>query len=602
MTTARIAKGRIKTLETEGFAAAAAPTGRPPGAGTVVCLADCTITTAAGTVAVKSGTVQISSGHSVRDLSAGAAVSLPVSSAVWGIEATATYIRWCDGVSLYHIPVTVTSVAAKQMWVAAKVVPYGCLLSPGYFLWWKLWARSVTPDVPVIPLKEKSGETTSLIVFPPPHADLYIADDSAGVDLVRLGVGGYIVYPQRLSGDGAGIVEYALHGQSTEIRGVSIGTVTLNGPDGPVRVTVGEPDAAPPPPPSDTGIPLRNSDGWTRGVLTPQEAESTWAADMTATCRVVIRGDSPQVAVDDQIRVGGEWFRVRKITRKREGRGIRETLHGEGIHTVELGRTSHRPKRLWKNATINNVLGVALAGTGWTVGTVTVGFRPATWEMAQGPALACLSQAREVYGGDVVFDTKRRVVSWWAQRHDWSYRLWAPGAGLLGMEITEDGAERATKVVATREDNAWGVSWGYDDGGIYERHTYIRVRNGTTQQEALRKCGEVLHELRRPRVTADIEISDDQRTPLELHSLLYVHDSTLKFRGMLKVTEITRDWLRPWDVRVEASSTLWADGVHKIARERKNPFAWGGAGVDQVPGQISGYTPLAYGLPDLGVV
>lgn len=116
--------------------------------------------------------------------------------------------------------------------------------------------------------------------------------------------------------------------------------------------------------------------------------------------------------------IDGRHFRLVSTEEQRDDKGrLLANFKAEGMWAIELG-TLYGPTRSVEvlSATAPQAMTAVLAGTGWSVGTVTVPDSEIhDLETEKDSVIQNLQRIRELWGGDLVFDTANRTVSLYAE-------------------------------------------------------------------------------------------------------------------------------------------------------------------------------------------
>ncbi|MGL5972823.1 MAG: phage tail spike protein [Oscillospiraceae bacterium] len=122
--------------------------------------------------------------------------------------------------------------------------------------------------------------------------------------------------------------------------------------------------------------------------------------------------DGKRVSLDNEksVQIADEIYRVRTLTDEKATDGsILTSVYAEAAF-YDLTYSAEKQPTEFNAARADEPMRYALQGTGWSVGTVNV-TTLRTWTCEEKNSLAILRQLASIHGGDLVFDSRNRIVS-----------------------------------------------------------------------------------------------------------------------------------------------------------------------------------------------
>ncbi len=122
--------------------------------------------------------------------------------------------------------------------------------------------------------------------------------------------------------------------------------------------------------------------------------------------------DGKRVSLDNEksVQIADEIYRVRTLTDEKASDGsILTSVYAEAAF-YDLTYSAEKQPTEFNATRADEAMRYALQDTGWSVGTVNVSTLR-TWTCEEKNALAILRQVQNIHGGDLVFDSRNRLVS-----------------------------------------------------------------------------------------------------------------------------------------------------------------------------------------------
>jgi phage minor structural protein len=283
-----------------------------------------------------------------------------------------------------------------------------------------------------------------------------------------------------------------------------------------------------------------------------------------------------KIAADDEraallnnevkVLVAGETFALRVLDATDDGTPVLEVT-GEA-EWYDLARNPELPETVWNDTQPGAVLGFAVEGTGWHVGTVNVRTRR-TWTSPKGNPLVVIQQVQRGHGGDLVFDTAARTVSLVTSRGQNKGMFFALGKNLREVRKRADTTQLATRLHAVTEDGETFAN--INDGKDYVDDFswtsevvdgYLTFAAGTNPYTMRAMTIASAGKYCKPRTTYEATVADLSAIGgLDLEALalgdeVRIHDAAIGVDVTHRVVRLERDPLEPWNTAVELSSTL----------------------------------------------
>jgi phage minor structural protein len=280
--------------------------------------------------------------------------------------------------------------------------------------------------------------------------------------------------------------------------------------------------------------------------------------------------DGKRVSLDNekQVQIADEIYRVRTLTDEKASDGsILTSVYAEAAF-YDLTYSAEKQPTEFNAARADEAMRYALQGTGWSIGTVNVSTLR-TWTCEEKNALAILRQVQNIHGGDLVFDSRNRLVSLLTFSGKDSGALFAYKKNLTSIKRVVDTRSLVTRLYAYGKD---GITFASINGGkeYVEDYTYsneVRVStldcsNFTNPYQMLEFANMRLAEYAKPRVSYVLSAMDlsvltgYEHEQWSLGDIVTVDDRDLDM--MIKTRVIRRQYnlQEPWKTVLELSSKL----------------------------------------------
>ena len=324
--------------------------------------------------------------------------------------------------------------------------------------------------------------------------------------------------------------------------------------------------------------------GFARPVVL--DANGAWEAVLENAFDVIVTGevngadtlefklpysDSKRLALDNekQVQIAGEIYRIRTLTDEKgaDDGGVLTSVYAEAAF-YDLTFSVDKAPNEFNAALANEVLAYALSGTGWGIGTVDV-TTLRTWECQEKNALAVLRMAQQIHGGDLVFDSRNKLVSLLAFSGRDSGALFAYRKNLTGIKRVVDTRSLVTRLYAVGKD---GMTFAAINRGkeYVEDFTYtseVRVStldcsNFTNPYQMLEFTNMRLAEYAKPRVSYVLSAMDlsvltgYEHEQWDLGDIVTVDDRDLGITIKTRVIRREYNLQEPWKTVLELSTKL----------------------------------------------
>lgn len=280
--------------------------------------------------------------------------------------------------------------------------------------------------------------------------------------------------------------------------------------------------------------------------------------------------DGKRVTLDNekQVQIADDIYRVRTLSdEKAADSSILTTVYAEAAF-YDLTYSAEKPPAEF-NADLADVpMRYALQGTGWSVGTVNV-TTLRTWTCQEKNALAILRMVQQIHGGDLVFDSRNRLVSLLVFSGKDSGTLFAYKKNLTSIRRVVDTRSLVTRLYAYGKD---GITFASINGGkeYVEDYTYsseVRVStldcsNFTNPYQMLEFANMRLAEYSKPRVSYVLSAMDlsvltgYEHEQWALGDIVTVDDRDLSLTIKTRIIRREYNLQEPWKTVLELSSKL----------------------------------------------
>jgi phage minor structural protein len=280
--------------------------------------------------------------------------------------------------------------------------------------------------------------------------------------------------------------------------------------------------------------------------------------------------DGKRVTLDNekQVQIADDIYRVRTLSdEKAADSSILTTVYAEAAF-YDLTYSAEKPPAEF-NADLADVpMRYALQDTGWSVGTVNV-TTLRTWTCQEKNALAILRMVQQIHGGDLVFDSRNRLVSLLVFSEKDSGALFAYKKNLTSIRRVVDTRSLVTRLYAYGKD---GITFASINGGkeYVEDYTYsneVRVStldcsNFTNPYQMMEFANMRLAEYSKPRVSYVLSVMDlsvltgYEHEQWALGDIVTVDDRDLSLTITTRIIRREYNLQEPWKTVLELSSKL----------------------------------------------
>ena len=280
--------------------------------------------------------------------------------------------------------------------------------------------------------------------------------------------------------------------------------------------------------------------------------------------------DGKRVTLDNekQVQIAGDIYRVRTISDEKGTDGsIFTSVYAEAAF-YDLTYSAEKETTEFNAARADEPMRYALLGTGWSVGTVNV-TTLRTWTCEEKNALAILRQAANIHGGDLVFDSRNRLVNLLTFSGKDSGVLFAYKKNLTSIKRVVDTRSLITRLYAVGKD---GITFSSINNGkpYVEDYTYstelrvstLDLSNFTNPYQMLEYTKMRMAEYGKPRVSYVLSAMDlsvltsYEHEKWDLGDIVTVDDRDLNMTINTRIIRMDYNLQEPWKTRLELSSKL----------------------------------------------
>lgn len=280
--------------------------------------------------------------------------------------------------------------------------------------------------------------------------------------------------------------------------------------------------------------------------------------------------DGKRVSLDNEksVQLADEIYRVRTLTDEKASDGsILMTVYAESAF-YDLTYSAEKQPIEFNASRADEAMRYALQGTDWSLGTVNVSTLR-TWICEEKNALSILRQVQNIHGGDLVFDSRNRLVSLLSFSGKDSGALFAYKKNLTSIKRVVDTRSLVTRLYAYGKD---GITFASINGGkeYVEDYTYsseVRVAtldcsNFTNPYQMLEFANMRLGEYAKPRVSYVLSAMDlsvltgYEHEQWTLGDIVTVDDRDLDMTIKTRVIRRQYNLQEPWKTVLELSSKL----------------------------------------------
>lgn len=268
-----------------------------------------------------------------------------------------------------------------------------------------------------------------------------------------------------------------------------------------------------------------------------------------------------------RITVADETYWIRRITKARAGRRILLDVYAEA-RFYELATKGQINAREFQQVTAGDVMTIALAGTGWTVGVANV-TSLRTWSTEDTNPLELLRAVQTNHGGDLLFDNTNRRVSLVASSGRDQGIGFFQGRGLTDSKSVVDTTSLVTRIYAKNED---GLTIAAINGGkpyvedfsftTEVKEAVYDFKSGTSPYTMLAMAQATLAKRSRPERSYEVTVSDfSVQTDSDLDRFdagdyVTVVDEEVGISSRQRIVKLEYDVIRPWNSKITLSAKL----------------------------------------------
>jgi phage minor structural protein len=272
---------------------------------------------------------------------------------------------------------------------------------------------------------------------------------------------------------------------------------------------------------------------------------------------------------EKQVQIAGDIYRIRTLTDEKgaDGSGILTTVYAEAAF-YDLTFSAEKQPVEFNAALATEALAYALADTGWNIGTVDV-TTLRTWQCQEKNALAILRQTANIHGGDLVFDSRNKLVSLLVFSGRDSGALFAYRKNLTGIKRVVDTRSLVTRLYAYGKDGMTFASINngkeYVESFSYSdevRVSSLDLSNFTNPYQMLEYANMRLGEYAKPRVSYVLSAMDlsvltgYEHEQWDLGDIVTVDDRDLDLTIKTRVIRREYNLQEPWKTVLELSTKL----------------------------------------------
>lgn len=280
--------------------------------------------------------------------------------------------------------------------------------------------------------------------------------------------------------------------------------------------------------------------------------------------------DSKRLALDNekQVQIAGDVYRIRTLSdEKSADGGTLTTVYAEAAF-YDLAYSGEKGPTEFNADSPEAPMQYALKDTGWSLGTVSVRTLR-TWQCPEKNALAILRAVQQLHGGDLVFDSEKRLVHLYTFSGKDSGALFTYRKNLNSIRRVVDTRSLVTRLYAVGKEGMTFAS--INDGKAYvEDMTYtkeVRVSsldcsNFTNPYQMLEFTKMRLAEYATPRVSYVLSAMDlsvltgYEHEQWALGDIVTVDDRELDLTIKTRVIRRQYNLQEPWNTVLELSTKL----------------------------------------------
>ncbi|WP_443453434.1 phage tail spike protein [Glutamicibacter arilaitensis] len=263
------------------------------------------------------------------------------------------------------------------------------------------------------------------------------------------------------------------------------------------------------------------------------------------------------------VEVAGERYRIRRITDQRSGRKVHRSVYAEA-EFYDLATAGQIDAREFRQVSAGDVMTIALAGTGWTVGVANVRTLR-TYSIEDTNPLALLREVQKNHGGDLVFDNRNHRVSLVTNSGRDNGVAFFYGKGLTDPKRVVDTTSLITRIYARNADGQTiasvnnGVPYVEDFSYTSEvRSATYDFKSGTSPYTMLAMANATLANRSKPSYSYEATVSDtgSEFDAFDVGDFVTVVDEEVGISDTQRIVKLEYDIIKPWQSGITLSAKL----------------------------------------------
>jgi phage minor structural protein len=281
---------------------------------------------------------------------------------------------------------------------------------------------------------------------------------------------------------------------------------------------------------------------------------------------------------EKQVQIVDDIYRIRTVNDEKGSNGMLVSIVYAEAAFYDLSFGHEKPEANFEAALASAPIAYALEGSGWSIGAVEISVRR-TWLCQEKNGLAILRKVQALYGGDLVFDSKRSLVSLLSFSGKDSGALFAYRKNMAEIKSVTDTRSLITRLYAIGKN---GMTFESINGGkaYVEDYSYtdeVRINSldlssFSNMQQMLEYAQMRLAEYSRPRVSYVMNAMDlsaltgYEHEKWALGDIVTVDDRDMDMTVKARIVRMQYNLQEPWKNVLELSTTLRelasaADGI-----------------------------------------
>ena len=290
--------------------------------------------------------------------------------------------------------------------------------------------------------------------------------------------------------------------------------------------------------------------------------------DTLSFCIPYRDGKRKYIDNEKKIQIVDDVYKIRTVTDVKDSTGSTITQVYAEAEFYDLTFSVRKEEKKFEAETAKAAMAYALAGTEWSVGTVSVTTKR-TWTSTEKNALAILRSVADLHGGDLVFDCPNRLVHLLTVNGKDSGALFAYKKNMKSIERVVDTRSLVTRLYAVGAD---GLTFSDINGGkpYLEDYTYSKeVRISTLDCSSFTNPYQMkeftamrLAEYCKPTVSYVLNAMDlsvltgYEHEAWNLGDYVRVEDKELGLSVTTRIVRREYNLQEPWNTVLELSTTL----------------------------------------------